>query len=211
LAALEPLCDWHKLRLDVRADIAVATKNAHKFREILALWGSFLPRVAIAGDRYPDVDETGETYEENAVLKAGALGEILGAPALADDSGIEVEAMGWGPGVRSARTPFEGAPPEVRNQNVLRAVEGKERAARFVSVCALVVPGYEPIVARGEVEGLIAERPLGEKGFGYDPIFWYPPYNATFGQVPSNLKHAVSHRGRAIRALQAKLAPLILT
>jgi XTP/dITP diphosphohydrolase len=210
LAALEPLRDWRKLRLDVRVDIAVATKNAHKFREILTLWGSFLPRVVIAGDRYPDIDEHGETYEENAVLKAGTLAEILGAPALADDSGIEVEAVDWGPGVRSARTPYEGALPEVRNENVLHAVEGKSRVARFVSVCSLVVPGYEPIVARGEVEGLIAERPLGENGFGYDPIFWYPPYNATFGQVPSNLKHAVSHRGRAIRALQAKLAPLIL-
>jgi XTP/dITP diphosphohydrolase len=90
----------------------------------------------------------------------------------------------------------------------LRAVAGKSRAARFVSVCALVVPGYEPVIGRGEVRGSIAERSLGSSGFGYDPIFWYEPYHKTFGQVDAQLKHAVSHRGCAIRALQAKLAQL---
>ena len=203
------LRDWHELRLDPRAIITVATKNLDKFREITTLWGGFLPAVAIADDRYPDVDEHGATYEENAVIKARALSQILNAPALADDSGIEVEAMGWGPGVLSARSPYEGAPPAVRNDNVLQTVETKSRAARFVSVCALVVPGYQPIVARGQVEGVIAERALGDHGFGYDPIFWYPPYDATFGQVDAPRKHAVSHRGRAVRALQGKIAPLV--
>jgi len=201
--------DWREARLNAGAVITVATKNLDKFREIATLWGSFLPRVVIAGDQYPDVAEDGETYEENAILKAAALSEILCAPALADDSGIEVEAMGWGPGVRSARTPYVGASSPERNANVLRAVEGKNRNARFVSVCALVVPGFEPIVARGEVEGRIADQSLGENGFGYDPIFWYPPYNATFGQVQSALKHQVSHRGRAVRALQRIIGPLI--
>lgn len=205
------LRDWHEARLDQGAVITVATKNLDKFREIATLWGSFLPRVVSAGDQYPDIAEDGETYEENAILKASALGEILRAPALADDSGIEVEAMGWGPGVRSARTPYVGASSSERNANVLRAARGKNRDARFVSVCVLIAPGFEPIVARGEVEGRIADVSLGENGFGYDPIFWYPPYNATFGQVQSALKHEVSHRGRAVRALQRLIEPLIVS
>lgn len=205
------LRDWHEARLDQGAVITVATKNLDKFREIATLWGSFLPRVVSAGDQYPDIAEDGETYEENAILKASALSEILRAPALADDSGIEVEAMGWGPGVRSARTPYVGASSSERNANVLRAARGKNRDARFVSVCVLIAPGFEPIVARGEVEGCIADVSLGENGFGYDPIFWYPPYNATFGQVQSALKHEVSHRGRAVRALQRLIEPLIVS
>jgi XTP/dITP diphosphohydrolase len=209
MGMLAPLRDWHLIRLDPTVSISVATKNHDKFREISELWGSFLPPVVIAGASYPGVDETGETYEENAVEKVAALAEISRGPALADDSGIEVEAMGWAPGVRSARTPHVGATPEERNENILRAVEGKSRACRFVCVCALVVPGYEPVVARGEVEGLVARRSLGSNGFGYDPIFWYPPYEATFGQVEAARKHAVSHRGRAIHALQNKLAQLI--
>lgn len=209
MARPERLQDWHELRLDPRVPIAVATKNVDKFGEIRELWESFLPAVAMANDRYPDVDENGATYEENAILKASVLARILNAPALADDSGIEVEAMGWGPGVLSARSPYEGAPSAVRNDNVLAAVEGKSRSARFVCVCVLVVPDYEPIVARGEVEGMIAERALGHHGFGYDPIFWYPPYGATFGEVDETRKHAVSHRGRAVRALQAKIYPLV--
>lgn len=203
------LQDWRSIRLDPRVSIITATKNLDKFREIETLWGAFKPTVVIAGDDYPDVDETGTTYEENAIAKARTLAELIGGPALADDSGIEVEAMGWGPGVRSARTPYVGATSPVRNENVLRSVDGKSRAARFVSVCVLVVPGFEPVVARGEVEGLIAERSLGANGFGYDPVFWYPPYAATFGQVEATAKHAVSHRGNAVRALQAKIAPLV--
>lgn len=198
-----------EFRLDRSRLIEVATKNLDKFAEIKTLWGTFLPPVSIADDSYPDVDENGETYEDNALKKASALAAVTGGPALADDSGIEVEAMGWGPGVRSARTPRVGAASPERNANVLRAVAGKSRAARFVCVCAFVVPGFAPVLARGEVEGLIAQRAMGENGFGYDPIFWYPPYGATFAQVTADRKHAVSHRGRAVRGLQAKLAALL--
>jgi len=189
--------------------ITIATGNSDKLREIITLWGSFLPPVAAAHGDYHEVDETGETYEENATIKAAALAELIKGPALADDSGIEVEALGWGPGVRSARTPYAGAPPAERNENILRAVSGKGRAARFVSVCALVVPGYEPVIGRGEVQGSIAERALGSNGFGYDPIFFYPPYGATFAQIEAHQKHAVSHRGEAVRALQLGIATLV--
>jgi len=208
IGALQRLRDWRLIRLDPRTPITIATGNSDKLREIVALWGSFLPPVtAVSGD-YQEVDETGETYEENATIKAAALAELIGGPALADDSGIEVEVLGWGPGVRSARTPYAGAPPAERNENILRAVAGKSRAARFVSVCALVVSGYEPVIGRGEVQGFIAERALGSNGFGYDPIFLYEPYHQTFGQVDTRLKHAVSHRGGAIRSLQTKLGLL---
>ena len=171
----------------------------------MTLWGSFVPPLVATGADYPGVDETGETYEENATIKAAALAEIIRGPALADDSGIEVEALGWGPGVRSARTPRVDTSAVERNEHILRAVVGKSRAARFVAVCVLVVPGYDPVIGRGEVEGSVAARPAGADGFGYDPIFWYEPYHATFGQVDAQRKNAVSHRGRAIRALQAKL------
>jgi XTP/dITP diphosphohydrolase len=209
MGALERLRDWQLMRLDPHTPIVVATKNPDNLRELLTLWGSFLPPLVAADNRYSDVAETGDTYEENATIKAATLAEIVKGPALADDSGIEVEAMGWGPGVRSARTPYEGAPSGKRNENVLGAVSGKSRIARFVSVCALVVPGYDPVIGRGEVEGLIALRALGSNGFGYDPIFYYPPYDATFAQVESHQKHAVSHRGRAVRALQSKIATLV--
>ncbi len=208
MGALQPLREWRLVRLDPSMPIPVATKNFDKFREIATLWGSFLPPVIIAGESYHEVDESGDTYEENAIEKAAALAEITSGPALADDSGIEVEAIGWGPSVRSARTPRVGSSSQERNEHVLRAVEGKSRLCRFVCVCALVVPGFEPLIARGEVEGMVAERSLGHNGFGYDPIFWYPPYGATFAQVELDRKGAVSHRGRAIRALQAKLVSL---
>lgn len=188
----------------------VATKNPDKLRELVALWGAEPPRLADPGDVYPEVHETCDTYEGNALLKATALAEASGAPALADDSGIEVEVMGWGPGVRSARTPSPDSTWAERNAHILRCVDeaGGSRQARFVCVCALVVPGFDPVVARGEVDGMIAERPSGIHGFGYDPIFFYRPYRATFAEVGDDMKHAVSHRGRAVRALRAKLAEL---
>jgi XTP/dITP diphosphohydrolase len=195
------------LLLDPLRPIAVATKNLDKFREIVTLWGPAPPSLVIAGDEYPDVEETASTYEGNAVLKAVALARACGGPALADDSGIEVEGLDWGPGVLSARTPSVSSTPSERNQYMLRQLRerpGASRRARFVCVCALVVPGQEPVVARGEVEGEIALEPRGAAGFGYDPIFFYPPYGCTFGEAGMEKKHAVSHRGRAMRALRER-------
>jgi len=196
------------LELDPRVPVAVATKNIEKFREIVTLWGDAPPLLVMPGAEYPEVDERFETYEENAVLKASELARIRGGPALADDSGIEVEALGWKPGVLSARTPSAQASPAERNEHLLAklaAAPGVSRKARFVCVCALVVPGEPPLVARGEVEGEIAREPRGKAGFGYDPIFFYPPYGCTFGEAGIEKKHAVSHRGRAIRALREKV------
>lgn len=201
-----------RLRVSAARPIAVATGNADKFREIVFAWGPSPPplRQALA---MPVVDERFETYEENALLKARELATLTDAPALADDSGIEIEALGWKPGVRSARTPTPDASPEERNAHILgslRGVAGAGRRARFVCACALVVPGFAPIVARGEAEGLIAASPSGSGGFGYDPIFFYPPLGMTFAQAGPERKNAMSHRGKAIRALRALLAPHIV-
>lgn len=196
------------LRLDSRVPIAVATRNADKFREIAAVWGGRLPFLVLAGDEYPDVDERFDTYEENAVLKARALAQARGGPALADDSGIEVEDLDWEPGVRSARSPSPDSTPQERNADLLRrlgSIPGSPRRARYLCACALVVPGREPLIARGEVEGLIADAPRGSAGFGYDPIFFYPPFGCTFGEIKGEKKNAVSHRGNAVRALLQKL------
>lgn len=195
------------LGLDPRVPIAVATRNADKFREIAAVWGERLPLLLLAGDEYPDVDERFKTYEENAALKARALAEARGGPALADDSGIEVEDLDWEPGVRSARTPSPDSTPEQRNADLLRrlcSVPGSKRRARYVCACALIVPGHQPLIARGEVEGLIADAPRGTAGFGYDPIFFYPQFQCTFGEISGEKKNAVSHRGNAVRALLQK-------
>jgi XTP/dITP diphosphohydrolase len=194
--------------LDPAIGVAVATKNEDKLRELLALWQGDPPLCA-AGDEYPDVEEPFATYEANAIHKAKTLAAARHGPALADDSGIEVEAMQWAPGVLSARTPSPRSSWRERNLHILERIRAAgpraSRAARFVCVCALVVPGYEPVAARGEVTGFIADRPRGEDGFGYDPIFVYPPLGITFGELGAARKNEVSHRARAIRALQRLL------
>jgi len=196
------------VRLDPRVPVAVATSNAGKLRELFVLWGDEPPPLVAPGPEYGEVVETGSTYEANALLKARALSLARGGPALADDSGIEVEALGWGPGVLSARTPLAESSWQERNAHIIGACDSfgdPSRRARFVCVCALVVPGLDPVVARGEVEGSITQAPAGDAGFGYDPIFFYPPYAMTFAQAGDERKHLVSHRGRALRALRAML------
>ncbi len=195
----------------MRADrtlVTIASGNSGKLRELLRLWGPELPSLVAPGSAYVAVPETGATYEANALLKVTALADQLGAPALADDSGLEVEALGWGPGVLSARTPSAEASWQERNAHVIAACDAfgdPARRARFVCVCALVVPGSSPQVARGEVEGSIALVPAGVSGFGYDPIFVYPPFGMTFAQAGEEKKDSVSHRGRAVRALRELL------
>jgi XTP/dITP diphosphohydrolase len=196
------------VRLDQGMSIAIASRNAGKVRELIGLWGSEPPALIAHGGEYADVEETGSTYEANALLKARALALARGGPALADDSGIEVEALGWGPGVLSARTPAPDTSWEERNAHIIRACDAfgdLARRARFVCVCVLLVPGFAPLVARGEVEGSIARVPTGDSGFGYDPIFVYSPYGMTFAQAGDTRKQLVSHRGRAVRALRTML------
>jgi XTP/dITP diphosphohydrolase len=180
----------------------LATGNAHKVPEIAAILGPAVELDAVD----PDVEETGTTFEENALLKARAVAARTGRLALADDSGIEVDALGGAPGVHSARwTEEPDWIPRVLRETV--GVAWPDRTGRFVSAAAAVWPNGREIVVRGLVEGHIATEARGEGGFGYDPIFVPDEGDGrTFGEMSASEKHALSHRGRAFRALRDALA-----
>jgi XTP/dITP diphosphohydrolase len=146
--------------------------------------------------------ETGETFEENAVAKALYYSKFCDGCVFADDSGLEVSALGGAPGVRSARYAGENATDEENNALVLRNLEASsDRRARFVCVIALALCGRFLHTVRGTVEGEILTAARGANGFGYDPLFFYPPLKRSFGQIGGDEKFAVSHRGRALRSL----------
>lgn len=182
------------------SSIAFATGNAHKLEELRRILPSW-PLVAVA----PDVEETGTTFEDNALLKARAVAASTGGWALADDSGIEIDALDGRPGIHSARWTDEGDwIPRVLRE--LAGVELARRTARYVAAAAAVGDGVE-LVVRGVVEGHIADAPRGSGGFGYDPIFVPDEADGrTFAELTADEKHAISHRGRAFRALAALLA-----
>ena len=191
--------------------LVLASGNRGKYAEFLALLPRgvtgkllFAPDVA----RVPEVEETGETYAMNAILKARAWALISGLPSLADDSGIEAEALGWRPGVRSARA-VEGSDAD-RNRWLLSQMEGqKNRRARFVAVVALSVPSSEgellwTLAAEGVCEGHLAEREAGTGGFGYDPLFIPDGYDVSFAELPLAVKNQISHRAKALQNLFAQ-------
>jgi XTP/dITP diphosphohydrolase len=180
-----------------RRRLVVATGNTGKlreYRELLAETGLEL----VAFDS--EVDEAGETYAENARLKAESATERSGLPALGDDSGVEVEALGGFPGIRSARL---GPTQEERTAELLKRLEGKPRPwnARFVCVLALAEPGHPTQFFEGECRGEIVPEWRGKAGFGYDPVFLVPGTGKTFGEMPPEEKRLYSHRARAVRAL----------
>jgi len=192
----------------------VASKNEGKLRELRELFaGSIVEVDTYAG--YGDVAEVSSSYIGNAMLKARALHAQLAAAeveaaVLADDSGLEVDALHGRPGVFSARYAGADSTWERRRAALLEELENvpeTERTARFVCVMALIAPNGEPHVAIGTVEGRIAARARGDGGFGYDPIFFYPQRNRTFGELTADEKNAVSHRRRAADALMASLHP----
>jgi XTP/dITP diphosphohydrolase len=156
-------------------------------------------------------EETGTTYEANALIKARAAAAHTREFALGDDSGIEVTALGGKPGVRSARFGGPGLDDRGRVAHLLQlidAVPDTERAARFVCVIALVAPDGTETLVEGSCEGQITRAPRGTEGFGYDPVFYYPPLGVTFGELPDIQKSTVSHRGRAAAAAKAALRRL---
>ena len=182
--------------------LLIATNNPGKAAELRGLlegcgWEIVTPR-EIGVEL--DVEETGETYEENARAKALAGAQASGLVTLADDSGIEIEVMGGEPGVRSARFLGEDATFEQRFAEIQRRLSGprSNRGARFVCVIAIADPKTgEARTALGEVRGLIADEARGEGGFGYDPIFWLPQHSATMAELPEHQKGIISHRARA--------------
>jgi XTP/dITP diphosphohydrolase len=187
-----------------RSRVLLATGNAHKVDEIQAILGDGWRVEA----RDPGVPETGETFEDNALIKARALAEAAGELAVADDSGIEIDALGGAPGVRSARWTSEGDWIR-RVLRELASVPDDQRGCRYVCAAAAVWPGphSREIVVRGIVDGVVAAEPRGSGGFGYDPIM-VPEEGGgrTFAEMSEAEKHALSHRGRAFRQLARHLA-----
>jgi XTP/dITP diphosphohydrolase len=181
-----------------------ATTNPGKLREFrMALDARFevdtLP--GLAG--IPPCEETGATFEENAIQKARYYSRHCGEYLFVDDSGLEVDALGGEPGVYSARFAGPDATDEANNRLVLDRMRGvRDRAARFVCSVALAREGRLIRTFRGEVEGCLLEEPRGASGFGYDPLFFYPPFGCTFGEAPIERKMEVSHRAAALRAMQ---------
>jgi XTP/dITP diphosphohydrolase len=191
--------------------IVVATANLDKAREIRAVLEHAGAAVELVPrpDDVPDVEETGLSLVENARLKAEALRDATGLAALGDDTGLEVDALGGAPGVRSARYAGENATYAENVAMLLREVDAVRRAsrtARFRTAVVLATPDGHELVAEGVVEGVIAPEPRGTGGFGYDAVF--APAGAggrTFAELAPDHKHAISHRGRALRALAARL------
>ena len=183
--------------------LVLATNNQDKIREIRNLLDD-LPITILTSDdflEFPDPEETGETLEENAVLKAREISEFTGHPALADDSGLEVDALDGAPGVYSSRYAGPGCTYEDNNRKLLGELEGvpdDKRTARFRCVIAVAWSPGEIETVEGRAEGVIAGDIVGRKGFGYDPVFYYPPADKRFSEMSLDEKNLVSHRGKAL-------------
>ena len=193
--------------------LVLATRNAGKTREILEFLRDFPVEIKNLDDfgPIPSVEEDGTTFDENAYKKASFTAKILGLPALADDSGLEVEALGGAPGIHSARYAGPDSTDAENNARLLREMEGKtNRAAAFTSVISIAVPSGVALTYEARCEGLIAEAPGGNKGFGYDPLFYYPPLNSTFAELSAEEKNRVSHRGKALAELKEEFEKVLI-
>lgn len=191
--------------------IIAASSNAHKIKEIQAIMEKFGMKVISrdeAGVPPFEIEEDGETFEENSFKKASEIMKVTGQTTVADDSGLVVDYLGGAPGVYSARFAGEECDDAKNNQKLLKLLEGlskEEKTAKFVSVITLIFPDGETIVARGECPGRIIETPTGENGFGYDPLFVPDGLNKTFAQLTDEEKNSISHRARALMKLEKLL------
>lgn len=191
--------------------MVLASKNPHKLVEIQKIVERFDIQLVLESELGVDIDveETGTTFEENSLLKAKAVMKATGLPALADDSGIAVDALNGAPGVYSARYGFDDTLDDWgRLQLLLKNTENVpdgQRQAQFVCVITLMTPEGQMIQARGEVHGELLRAPAGTGGFGYDPIFYYPPLGKTLAEVAPEEKNQVSHRARALKVLYEKM------
>ena len=188
--------------------LVLASKNKKKLIELNAILSGLGVEVCSEAEAGVDVDveETGTTFEENSLLKAKAVMEASGMPAIADDSGLCVDALGGAPGVYSARYGGEGLDDEGRTRLLLENMKGQSpRTCRFVSVITCCFPNGDVLSARGECEGTVAFSPMGEGGFGYDPVFFVPGLKKTFAQLSAEEKNSMSHRGKALELFKVKL------
>ncbi|MBR5125389.1 MAG: RdgB/HAM1 family non-canonical purine NTP pyrophosphatase [Oscillospiraceae bacterium] len=191
--------------------VVLASKNKHKLVEISKITEKFGFELVLQSELGVDIDveETGTTFEENSLLKAEAVMKATGLPALADDSGIAVDALNGEPGIYSARYGFDDTLDDwgrllLLLKNTEHVPDG-QRQAQFVCVITMVTPEGEVIQARGEIHGELTREARGENGFGYDPIFYYPPLGKTTAELSSEEKNQVSHRANALKILNEKL------
>jgi XTP/dITP diphosphohydrolase len=195
----------------------MATRNAGKIRELAALLTDSGVKLLSLADfpLLPEIPEEGATFAENAAAKALAVARLIGHPALADDSGLMVDALEGAPGVFSARYAQDRTAPRPPTDadnwrkllDELKNVPWEARGARFVCELALATPHGRLLRARGECAGVIAFAPQGDTGFGYDPVFWVPEFGATMAQLGPEIKNKISHRAQALAAFQKLLRP----
>ena len=191
--------------------IVLASKNKHKLEEISRITEKFGFELVLQSELGIDLDveENGTTFEENSLIKAEAVMKATGLPALADDSGICVDALNGEPGIYSARYGFDESLDDWGRLLLLlknmEAVPDGQRQAKFVCVITMVTPDGKTIQARGEIHGELLREARGENGFGYDPIFYYPPYGVTTAEMSAEEKNKVSHRANALKIFNEKL------
>ncbi len=193
--------------------IVIASRNKGKKAEIQELLKDFPVKIKTLDEfgPVPEIEENGKTFEENAYQKASSIARILGLPALADDSGLVVEALDGRPGVYSARYAGEDATDRQRCLKLLGEMEGRaNRRAAFKCAISVAVPSGSALTYEGKCEGLIAQTEAGSGGFGYDPIFFYPPTGKTFAEMIAEEKNSVSHRGKALRDFRGEFEKVLI-
>ncbi len=193
--------------------IVFATTNEGKVKEIKEILEDFPVEVVSMKEMNitTDVEENGTTFEENSLIKAREISKLTGLPALADDSGLEVDYLNGEPGIYSARYLGRDTDYNYKNNYIidrLKEAEDKERSARFICVISLVLPDGREFVKKGVMEGRIGYEINGENGFGYDPIFYLPEYGKTSAELSSDEKNKISHRGKALRAMKELIAEI---
>ena len=193
----------------MKEKIIFATTNEGKLKEIREVMGERYLVVSLKEAGIDaQADETGSTFEENALIKAKAVSALCDELVLADDSGLEIDFLDKAPGIYSSRYMGEDTPYDIKNAKILelmKDVPDEKRTARFVCAVAAVKKGEEPIVVRETIEGIVARKTEGGNGFGYDPLFFYPPLGKTTAQLSMEEKNKVSHRGKALKAMLERL------
>lgn len=194
--------------------IVFASNNDGKIKEIREILKDFDAQILTMKEAGADIEieENGTTFEENALIKARAVMQITGEITMADDSGLEIDYLNGEPGVYSARYMGHDTPYDIKNNAIIERMKnasGNERSARFVCAIAAVFPDGKEFVEKGTMEGVIGEKPMGENGFGYDPILFLPQYNKSSAQLTPEEKNRISHRGEALSKMKAAIEKYI--
>ena len=197
----------------MKKTLVLATRNKGKVLEVERMLKIHAPEISLismADLDIGDIEETGNTFEENALLKASTVTKLSGLPALADDSGLAINSLSGEPGIYSARYSGVHGDDAANNAKVLKLMAGiTKRSASFIAVLALTRPDGQSIISRGELLGQIINSPIGDQGFGYDPIFQPTGFNITTAQMSPEIKDSISHRGKALAQIAPKISPFL--